>query len=84
MARPTGKQRRVNQAAAAKLRKENAEKRKKEQNERIAANATGRSKAAQTKRSARLKIKEKETKPKRRTIMTNAQKIKKYGSVKRG
>ena len=56
MARPTGKQRRENQAAAAKVNKEKRDKAIKEKNERIAAKATGRTKAAQTKVSARLKI----------------------------
>ena len=56
MARLTGKQRRENQSAAAKVRAEKRDKFIKEKNERIAANATGRTKAAQTKVTARLKI----------------------------
>ena len=82
MARPTGTQRRKNQAAAAKVRREKREKFLKEQNERIATGARGRNKASQTKRNARLKIqnagKTNETKPKSstksRALMTKAQK----------
>jgi len=80
MARPTGKKRRENQAAAAKVRAENREKRLKEQQESIAAKATGRTKAAKTKVAARLKIqnegKANETKPKakKRGLMTKFEK----------
>lgn len=80
MARPTGSQRRKNQAAARKVDQEKRDKAIKEKNERIASKATGRTKAAQTKVAARLKIqnegKANETKPKtkKRGLMTKAEK----------
>ena len=80
MARPTGSQRRKNQAAARAVDKKKREQRLKEQNEAIAASAKGRNRAAITKRNARLKIQnagKTEDKPKsstkRRALMTKPQ-----------